>query len=101
MNSLLDIEPLAFHDVKSGMPVVIAGPCSAESECQTIDTARALCEIGVKVFRAGVWKPRTVPGGFEGVGDEGLLWLQSVKRDDGRYRGGHGRARACCTGSWH
>lgn len=66
-----------------GAPIVIAGPCSAETEQQTLDAARALSAIGVTVFRAGLWKPRTLPGGFEGVGDRGLPWLQAVKRETG------------------
>ena len=66
-----------------GAPIVIAGPCSAETEQQTLDAARALSAIGVTVFRAGLWKPRTLPGGFEGVGDRGLPWLQAVKRKTG------------------
>lgn len=81
--SLSDIEPLSFPGIESGSPIVIAGPCSAESEQQTLDTARALSAIGVKVFRAGLWKPRTMPGSFEGVGDKGLQWLQAVKRETG------------------
>ncbi|MBQ9575515.1 MAG: bifunctional 3-deoxy-7-phosphoheptulonate synthase/chorismate mutase type II, partial [Muribaculaceae bacterium] len=81
--SLQDIQPLTFPGIESGNPVLIAGPCSAESEQQTLDTARALSAIGVKVFRAGIWKPRTMPGGFEGVGDRGLPWLQAVKRETG------------------
>ena len=80
---LQDIQPLTFHGVASDSPVIIAGPCSAETEQQTLDTARELHAIGVKVFRAGVWKPRTMPGGFEGVGDQGLAWLQAVKRETG------------------
>ncbi len=83
IRSLQDIQPLVFPGVKSGSPVIIAGPCSAESEQQTLDTARALSAIGVTVFRAGIWKPRTMPGGFEGVGDRGLAWLQAVKRETG------------------
>ena len=81
--SLQDIQPLTFPGIESGNPVLIAGPCSAESEQQTLDTARALSAIDVKVFRAGIWKPRTMPGGFEGVGDRGLPWLQAVKRETG------------------
>ena len=77
--SLQDIVPL--HDL--GEPLIIAGPCSAESEQQTLDAARALSAIGVKVFRAGIWKPRTMPGGFEGVGDAGLTWLRRVKQETG------------------
>lgn len=58
---------------------VIAGPCSAESEKQVLEAARALKESGVGVFRAGLWKPRTRPGAFEGVGEAGLDWLRKVK----------------------
>ena len=80
-HSLQSIQPLAFPDVESGAPLVIAGPCSAETEQLTLDAAHALSAIGVKVFRAGIWKPRTMPGGFEGVGNRGLPWLQRVKRE--------------------
>ncbi len=80
---LQDIEALKFPDVDGGSPLIIAGPCSAESEQQTLDTARALHRAGVKVFRAGIWKPRTTPGCFEGVGNRGLAWLQQVKRETG------------------
>lgn len=76
---LHDIQPLAAI----GSPTIVAGPCSAESEQQTLNTARALSAIGVKVFRAGIWKPRTMPGGFEGVGDIGLEWLQRVRQETG------------------
>lgn len=64
-------------------PVVIAGPCSAESEEQVLVTAHALADMGIKVFRAGLWKPRTHPGGFDGVGEQGLAWLQRVRRETG------------------
>lgn len=60
-------------------PIVIAGPCSAESRNQVLGTAWALHKEGVRIFRAGVWKPRTYPGGFEGIGEEALSWLQEVK----------------------
>ncbi|PKP46334.1 MAG: 3-deoxy-7-phosphoheptulonate synthase [Bacteroidetes bacterium HGW-Bacteroidetes-11] len=67
-----------------GRPLVIAGPCSAESEAQVMQTAHALKEIPqVKVFRAGIWKPRTRPGSFEGVGAAGLAWLMRVKKETG------------------
>ncbi len=66
------------------LPLIIAGPCSAESEKQVIDTAKGIAKIGkVKIFRAGIWKPRTRPGSFEGVGKEGLLWLEKVKAETG------------------
>lgn len=64
-------------------PMVIAGPCSAESEEQVMETAKGLSEVGIHVFRAGIWKPRTHPGCFEGVGTPGLKWLQKVKAEYG------------------
>lgn len=64
-------------------PTILAGPCSAESEEQVLETARRLADQGVRIFRAGIWKPRTKPGGFEGVGAPGLAWLQWVKRETG------------------
>lgn len=66
-------------------PLIISGPCSAESEEQVLKTARELASYGVKVFRAGIWKPRTKPGGFEGVGVIGLPWLKKVKEETGMY----------------
>lgn len=65
-------------------PLVIAGPCSAENEEQVMETARQIAGIPqVKVFRAGIWKPRTRPGGFEGVGKAGLQWLKRVRNETG------------------
>jgi len=64
-------------------PMVIAGPCSAESEQQVLETARGLSAFGIHVFRAGVWKPRTHPGSFEGAGTPALKWLQKVKSEYG------------------
>ncbi|MDR0988849.1 MAG: bifunctional 3-deoxy-7-phosphoheptulonate synthase/chorismate mutase type II [Prevotellaceae bacterium] len=64
-------------------PVVIAGPCSAETLEQVMATARPLSDRGIRIFRAGIWKPRTKPGGFEGVGVEGLAWLKAVKQETG------------------
>ena len=80
---LQDIKPLSFDGVNPDKPLVIAGPCSAESESQVLDTAKSLAKNGIKIFRAGIWKPRTKPGGFEGVGIKGLLWLQEVKKETG------------------
>lgn len=62
---------------------VIAGPCSAETEEQVIETARQLAYKGCHIFRAGVWKPRTKPGGFEGNGEAALPWLKRVKEETG------------------
>jgi chorismate mutase len=79
-----DIAPLESWLPVADQPLVISGPCSAESEEQVIGTARQLAAIPqVKVFRAGLWKPRTRPGSFEGVGSEGLKWLQRVKAETG------------------
>lgn len=64
-------------------PFVIAGPCSAETEEQVVTTAKQLSEKGCHLFRAGIWKPRTKPGGFEGKGDEALPWLANVKKETG------------------
>ena len=64
-------------------PSVVAGPCSAESEEQVMETAKGLKEMGINVFRAGIWKPRTHPGCFEGVGAVGLKWLQRVQEEYG------------------
>jgi chorismate mutase len=63
----------------------MAGPCSAESEEQVMETGRQLKEIGVHIYRAGLWKPRTRPDTFEGVGKEGLPWLKRVKDELGMY----------------
>lgn len=60
--------------------IIIAGPCSAESREQTVRTATALAAQGVGIYRAGLWKPRTRPGHFEGVGAEGIEWLSEVRR---------------------
>jgi chorismate mutase len=65
-------------------PLVIAGPCSAETEDQMLTIARELKQIeAVRVFRAGIWKPRTRPNCFEGVGEKGLEWLKKVKDETG------------------
>ncbi len=68
-------------------PLVVAGPCSAETQEQVMDTARALASKGCKMFRAGVWKPRTKPGGFEGHGETALPWLVEVKKETGMLVG--------------
>ena len=64
-------------------PLLISGPCSAETEEQVLSTARQLKSHGINIFRAGVWKPRTKPGCFEGHGEIALPWLQAVKADTG------------------
>jgi len=65
-------------------PWIISGPCSAETEEQVLSTARSLAASGqIQLFRAGIWKPRTKPGGFEGVGRVGLEWLKKAKAETG------------------
>lgn len=64
-------------------PSVVAGPCSAETEEQVMETARGLKEMGINVYRAGIWKPRTHPGSFEGIGTEGLRWMQRARKELG------------------
>ncbi|MCC8172420.1 MAG: bifunctional 3-deoxy-7-phosphoheptulonate synthase/chorismate mutase type II [Parabacteroides sp.] len=81
----MEIESILLPGVDSKRPIVIAGPCSAESEEQVMDTAKQLASRGVKMFRAGIWKPRTKPGGFEGIGVPGLAWLKKVKQETGMY----------------
>ena len=78
-----DIKPIKFCGVDSKRPVVIAGPCSAETEEQVMETAKDLAKNGVRIFRAGIWKPRTKPGGFEGVGSVGQTWVLEVKKETG------------------
>lgn len=77
--------PFPRWDLGLDRPLLIAGPCSAEGEEQVLSTAWGIVRSApqVKVFRAGVWKPRTRPGGFEGVGDAALPWLRRVKQETG------------------
>lgn len=81
----MELESILLPGVENKRPLVIAGPCSAETEEQVMDTARQVASKGIKIFRAGIWKPRTKPGGFEGVGVEGLQWLKRVKQETGMY----------------
>lgn len=69
---------------KGQYPTVIAGPCSAETEEQVFETCRAIAKTGkVDILRAGIWKPRTRPGSFEGVGIKGLPWMRKMKEETG------------------
>jgi chorismate mutase len=85
MKVQLELVPFKFDGVSPERPLVMAGPCSAESEKQVMETARQLKEEGIKIYRAGIWKPRTRPNTFEGVGREGLPWLKKVKEELGMY----------------
>lgn len=81
----MNFESILLPGIDARRPLVISGPCSAESEEQVMTTGRALAAKGIKIFRAGIWKPRTKPGGFEGVGVIGLPWLQRLKQETGMY----------------
>jgi chorismate mutase len=84
MQTSFEIAPIKSWLPVKKSPLVIAGPCSAESEEQIMSTARELAKIPqVRVFRAGLWKPRTRPSSFEGVGKRGLQWLAKVKTETG------------------
>ena len=82
----LELQPLNLPSDKERL-TVIAGPCSAETEEQVMSTAMQLAAKGCHIFRAGVWKPRTKPGGFEGNGEKALPWLQKVKEATGMLVG--------------
>ena len=77
----LELRPLAIPGIEDKRPLIIAGPCSAETEEQVISTAKELSSVGIRIFRAGIWKPRTKPGGFEGIGAQGLAWMNEVKEE--------------------
>lgn len=79
----MEISKLEIKGIKAGKPLVIAGPCSAESRAQVLQTAEQLSVGQVSIFRAGIWKPRTKPGCFEGVGEIGLQWLKEAKERTG------------------
>ncbi|MCH5238202.1 MAG: bifunctional 3-deoxy-7-phosphoheptulonate synthase/chorismate mutase type II [Muribaculaceae bacterium] len=72
-----------FPGLETERPVVIAGPCSVETEEQVLSTANELSRQGIRIFRGGIWKPRTSPGCFDGIGEKGLPWLKSVKEKTG------------------
>ena len=79
----MKIGHLKINGIDDKRPIIIAGPCSAESREQVLNTAQSLASKGIRIFRAGIWKPRTKPGGFEGVGAVGLPWLKEVKEKTG------------------
>lgn len=81
----MELESILLPGIEAQRPIVIAGPCSAETREQVMETAKQLSAKGIKIFRAGIWKPRTKPGGFEGIGVEGLNWLKEVKKETGMY----------------
>jgi chorismate mutase len=86
MNVSFNIQTLDSWLPSDSKPLIISGPCSAETEEQVMETAIQLSKIPqVKVFRSGIWKPRTRPHGFEGMGETALRWLQQVKAETGLF----------------
>lgn len=84
MSTIIEINPIKTWLPHINNPLLISGPCSLETEKQTLETAKLLAkDPRVFVYRGGVWKPRTRPGSFEGVGSIGLKWLQTVKNETG------------------
>ena len=84
MKTILNLLPASEWGMKhTDRPLLISGPCSAETEEQVLETAHALADQNISVFRAGIWKPRTRPNSFEGVGSKGLTWLSKVKKETG------------------
>jgi chorismate mutase len=83
MSIKLDLVPFTFNGVDTKRPLVMAGPCSAETEEQVMETARQIKAHGINIYRAGIWKPRTRPNSFEGIGKEGLPWLKRVQAELG------------------
>ncbi|MXV17765.1 chorismate mutase [Hufsiella ginkgonis] len=82
----LNIQPLStwLKPAEENKPLIIAGPCSAETEDQLVTTAHLLAKTGkISALRAGIWKPRTRPGEFEGIGSVGLQWLNRAKQETG------------------
>ena len=88
MNAMPQLDPLTqplnlSPESGDAQHIIIAGPCSAETEEQVMDTARQLADAGISYFRAGIWKPRTSPDSFEGVGQDALSWLKRVQKETG------------------
>ena len=80
----MNIQALNSWITKDNEPLIIAGPCGAETEEQILQTAKKLAQIdSIKLYRAGIWKPRTRPNSFEGVGEPGLIWLKEVQKQFG------------------
>ncbi len=83
MGIKLDLENVALCGECMKRPIIIAGPCSAETEEQVVATAKDLSARGIKIYRAGIWKPRTRPNAFEGIGSIGLEWMKRAKEETG------------------
>lgn len=81
----LKLEKFSLPGIEFKRPFIVSGPCSAETETQVLETARRLVKHNVSVFRAGIWKPRTRPDSFEGLGSVALPWLKKVREETGLY----------------
>jgi len=81
MSKNLNIEPINNWMKIEKNPLVISGPCSAETYDQLFETCKQLKSYGINLMRAGVWKPRTRPGSFEGNGEEALKWISEIKKE--------------------
>jgi len=81
MTIKLNLEEVSLSGIAGKRPIIVSGPCSAESEHQVVETAKQLEKLNVHVYRAGIWKPRTRPDTFEGMGSVALPWLQRVKKE--------------------
>ena len=79
----MEIQPIESWGLGLSTPLVISGPCSAESPEQVMETAKGVAEHGIGILRAGIWKPRTRPNSFEGVGTIGLKWLKAAGKETG------------------
>ncbi len=77
----MELKKLVEWDQVRDTPIAIAGPCSAETEDQLYNTCKKIKELDISVLRAGIWKPRTRPNSFEGVGEVGLGWFRDIKKD--------------------
>lgn len=81
MTVRLNLEELSLPGLTGKRPIIVSGPCSAETEQQVVETAKELEKLDVHIYRAGIWKPRTRPDTFEGMGSVALPWLQRVKKE--------------------
>ena len=79
----MNIQPIQAWELSLSTPLIISGPCSAESPEQVMETAKGVAQHGVGILRAGIWKPRTRPNSFEGVGSIGLRWLKAAGKETG------------------
>lgn len=79
----MNIEKLDAWGIGVNKPAIFAGPCSAETEEQLLETTQRIKAVGIEIIRAGIWKPRTRPNNFEGIGEDALRWIQNVKKETG------------------